>query len=252
MISTLRRTLIVAVCTCLFAPAAQCAPIFESGTERNTLLELYTAEACPSCPPAEDWVNALKDRDSLWDEYIPVVFHVDYWNRKNWTDPFARSGFSTRQILHSANWKEKGLHTPCVLLNGIRWMKWRSMSTVPRASPKTVGILTVEEAGRGRFRARFTPTQKSRTKYKLSVSRLGFGVKSRIGGGAAKGKQRIHQFIALDCQQVSLEEKSGALTAEFSMTTSMDPRVSRYGMAVWVTQDADMVPIQATGGYLKN
>jgi hypothetical protein len=51
----------------------------ESGPGKTHLLELYTSEGCSSCPPAEAWLSKLKDDGGLWRNFVPVAFHVDYW-----------------------------------------------------------------------------------------------------------------------------------------------------------------------------
>ncbi len=54
--------------------------VFQSSDRQTALLELYTSESCSSCPPAESWLSKLKNDPGLWQTFIPVAFHVDYWN----------------------------------------------------------------------------------------------------------------------------------------------------------------------------
>src|SRR5205814_363291 len=58
--------------------------ILESGPQKTHLLELYTSEGCSSCPPAESWMSKLKAEPRLWKDFVPVAFHVDYWDRLGW------------------------------------------------------------------------------------------------------------------------------------------------------------------------
>ncbi len=53
----------------------------ESGSKKAILLELFTSEGCSSCPPADEWINSFEKNDKLFKELVPVVFHVDYWDR---------------------------------------------------------------------------------------------------------------------------------------------------------------------------
>ena len=62
---------------------------FESGPQRTHLLELFTSEGCSSCPPAEAWLSKLKADPRLWKDFVPLAFHVDYWDHLGWRDPFA-------------------------------------------------------------------------------------------------------------------------------------------------------------------
>jgi hypothetical protein len=57
---------------------------FQSGEKRTGLIELYTSEGCSSCPPAEAWLSKLKTNAGLWKDFVPLAFHVDYWNKLGW------------------------------------------------------------------------------------------------------------------------------------------------------------------------
>jgi hypothetical protein len=59
------------------------------------VVKLFTSEGCSSCPPADAAVARLlsKNRSNV---YI-LSFHVDYWNRLGWMDPFSQAAFSARQ-----------------------------------------------------------------------------------------------------------------------------------------------------------
>ena len=62
---------------------------FESGPQQISLVELYTSEGCSSCPPAEAWLSRLKEEPGLWKNFVPIAFHVDYWDRLGWRDRFS-------------------------------------------------------------------------------------------------------------------------------------------------------------------
>ena len=70
---------------------------FLSGNERNQLIELYTSEGCSSCPPADRWLAQFVDHPKLWQQIIPIAFHVDYWNYLGWHDRFSLKQHSRRQ-----------------------------------------------------------------------------------------------------------------------------------------------------------
>lgn len=103
----------------LLAPAvhaAACSAV--SGEARNRLLELYTSEGCSSCPPADRWLSQLPVNSGV----VPLAFHVDYWDRLGWKDPFAQAAFSQRQrALNSGlGW----VYTPQVMLDGEDLRDW--------------------------------------------------------------------------------------------------------------------------------
>ena len=85
----------------------------ESPPHRVALLELYTSEGCSSCPPADQWLNALAPAT---DQLIPLAFHVDYWDSLGWPDRFAQHAFNERQARRS-----REVYTPETLLDGREW-----------------------------------------------------------------------------------------------------------------------------------
>src|SRR3954469_11090424 len=107
---------VLALSAVSFTSAAEVT--FESGPQRTHLLELYTSEGCSSCPPAETWFSKLKDQPRLWRDFVPVAFHVDYWDRLGWRDPFAAKTWTARQYAYSTTWKNGSVYTPGFVLNG--------------------------------------------------------------------------------------------------------------------------------------
>src|SRR5437867_7110380 len=90
--------------------------VFESGPQKVRLLELFTSQGCSSCPPAEAWLSQLKSNPRLWKNFVPLAFHVDYWDRLGWRDPFAAKEWTARQYQYSANWKSESVYTPGFVL----------------------------------------------------------------------------------------------------------------------------------------
>jgi hypothetical protein len=109
---------------------------FDSGPQRVHLIELFTSQGCSSCPPAEAWLSKLKSEPGLWKNFVPLAFHVDYWDRLGWRDPFAMKEWTARQYQYSANWKSEGVYTPGFVLDG-RELTGRS---VPSAAVEKPGV----------------------------------------------------------------------------------------------------------------
>lgn len=81
------------------------------------VVELFTSEGCSSCPPADKVVAKLLSKQ-LENVYI-LCFHVDYWNRLGWNDPFSQAAFSARQKKYSTYLSLDGVYTPQLVINGI-------------------------------------------------------------------------------------------------------------------------------------
>src|SRR3984957_20276838 len=123
------------------APAAWANNIaLDGGARRVTLLELYTSEGCSSCPPAEAWLTNLRNDPRLWREFVPVSFHVNYWDRLGSPDKIASRPFTDRQDAAAAAWGNGCVYTPCFVRDGAEWHPGGSVPPPPAGAP---GLLTV-------------------------------------------------------------------------------------------------------------
>lgn len=105
--------LIITHCTVQLAVAAECSA--KSGATRVSLLELYTSEGCSSCPPADKWLSNLKPDAQA---FIPLAFHVDYWNDIGWLDRFSKAEYSERQRKSAKFSGARYVYTPQFVVNG--------------------------------------------------------------------------------------------------------------------------------------
>ena len=104
------------------AGAATVEPLeFASGRSRVALIELYTSEGCSSCPPADRWLSKLRNERQLWRDYVPIAFHVDYWDYIGWRDRFAHTEYSNRQRQYQREGGTGVVYTPGFFNNGEEW-----------------------------------------------------------------------------------------------------------------------------------
>ncbi len=90
----------------------------ETGTG-FAVVELFTSEGCSSCPPADALLNTLiEESDQSGKPVYALAFHVDYWNRLGWTDPFSDAEYSNRQRLYAETMKKPSVYTPQMVVNG--------------------------------------------------------------------------------------------------------------------------------------
>ena len=65
-----------------------------SAAERPVVVELFTSQGCSSCPPANAYLNELARGRT---DVLPLAFHVTYWDRLGWKDPFSLPEATSRQ-----------------------------------------------------------------------------------------------------------------------------------------------------------
>ncbi|EHQ25222.1 DUF1223 domain-containing protein [Mucilaginibacter paludis] len=81
------------------------------------VIELFTSEGCSSCPPADELVARVQKEDADKPVYI-LAFHVDYWNRLGWKDPFSSADYSKRQSQYTTWLNLQSVYTPQIVVNG--------------------------------------------------------------------------------------------------------------------------------------
>lgn len=96
-----------------FAAGAESTPA--SGA-RPVVVELFTSQGCSSCPPADRLLSRLMTE--MPGRVIPLAFHVDYWNRGGWTDPFSSHRWSERQGAYARKFHLEAPYTPQAVVDG--------------------------------------------------------------------------------------------------------------------------------------
>jgi len=216
--------------------------VFESKPARSHLIELYTSEGCSSCLPAEEWMSGLKNQPRLWQDIVPIAFHVDYWDHLGWKDPFASKIWTERQSDYSVRWKGESVYTPAFALDGKEWHSGK----LPAPATETPGVLKII-VNADRVTATFKASN-GEGRYDIHVARLGFSLMADVTAGENTGRKLMHDFVVLGLTNETM--KSGAKELRLpapSTTSTIDPRTA---IAAWVTQAGQIEPIQAVGGWV--
>ena len=220
---------------------------FSSTETRTRLIELYTSEGCSSCPPAEAWLGTLREAPGLWRDFVPVAFHVVYWDRLGWRDRFASKAGTEREYAYADAWHSSSVYTPCFVQDGAEWRESFGRNA-PKPATEKVGVLSVECGDDGVCRVNFIPAASTaRADYDIHVAQLGGGIASPVRAGENEGRTLRHEFVALSLQHAKFANGS----AELTLTPVNIAGVTRRALAVWVTRRGELAPVQATGGWLR-
>jgi hypothetical protein len=78
------------------------------------VIELFTSQGCSSCPPADELVKHLAERQDV----LPLAFHVDYWDYIGWADIFADPAYTDRQRGYAHVGGRNMIYTPQMIIMG--------------------------------------------------------------------------------------------------------------------------------------
>lgn len=224
--------------------ASHAEQIFHSGDRPVPLVELFTSEGCSSCPPAERWLGELRHEKGLWQDFVPVAWHVNYWDRLGWPDKFASSSYTDRQYAYASTWKARNVYTPGLVRGGEEWrIRDGDMESAGRSSG---GALVVKVSGQD-VNVSFSAEEMQSDELRVNIARLGGGIASNVRSGENRGKKLEHEFLVLGWSQRRLSDgQAQLLLPEIDETVN----ASRKAIAVWISRGEDPTPLQATGGWL--
>ncbi|MBX5158311.1 MULTISPECIES: thioredoxin family protein [unclassified Rhizobium] len=85
----------------------------EDGTPKG-VVELFTAQGCSSCPPADAAFRKLVSQGDV----IALAYHVDYWNYLGWADTLSSKENTERQYGYARTMGRSNVYTPQAIVNG--------------------------------------------------------------------------------------------------------------------------------------
>lgn len=221
---------------------------FSSGPQETALLELYTSEGCSSCPPAEAQFSRLKADPALWKKFVPLAYHVDYWDRLGWRDRFSAQEYTARQSRYAALWQSESVYTPAFVLNGKELRGgWSGRLSSP--NDHAPGVLSTTSKDGRIWSIEFRPTQGVEGDWEVHAAILGAGISSKIGAGENGGRNLQHDFVVLSQQDAPLKKEADRLVASLTIPSPSESAPQK-AVAMWVTRRGQLPPVQATGGWL--
>lgn len=227
------------------AMANETPVVFSSGDDQVTLIELYTSEGCSSCPPADRWLSKLKSNARLWHDFVPISFHVDYWDYIGWRDRFASSTYSDRHRRYRQEGGTRVVYTPGFFKNG---QEWRSRNSLADDTRPAAGDLSVQVTG-DTVVVHFENSLLQATNLVAHVAVLGMNLETEVRAGENKGKRLKHDFVALTVVSVPLDRSTDGFEAVTDIQLSKH-LTADMALVAWISADDAQMPLQAVGGFL--
>lgn len=111
-------SLLLVACTFMVLTSSK-APDQPPISESVAVVELFTSQGCSSCPSADAVLSRIvEEAERKGKPIFGLSFHVSYWNRLGWTDPFSKSTFTDRQRKYGAVLNSRSIYTPQMVVNG--------------------------------------------------------------------------------------------------------------------------------------
>ena len=168
-----------------------------SAAERPIVVELFTSQGCSSCPPANAYLNELARGRA---DVLPLAFHVTYWDRLGWKDPFSLAEATSRQDVYGHRFGD-GSYTPEIVVDGS--------SSHVGSRREDVGA-AIEAAKR-----------QSTTAAGLRVAKAGDGVSIEVGSGEGRGKLLLIGFDHDHTTAIRRGENGGRTFQEANVVRSV-------------------------------
>ncbi len=236
-----------AAALCLAAAATHAGEVKVTSAPTVTpVVELYTSEGCSSCPPADEWVSKLGDTITSEFHAVPLAFHVDYWNRLGWPDPFSDKAYTERQKEHAIQNRQRSIYTPEFLVSGE---ETRGTNRVVRA---------IAEANEELARVMITYGVRAEGDKLVADMLINNPVEGaplylvvyendivrEIGAGENKGKTLHHDFVVRHWQQVDTLP-AGSYEKKHQVEVGADWNQKNLGFAVVVLDPDNGATLQA-------
>jgi hypothetical protein len=207
-------------------------PAMAFAGERPVVVELFTSQGCSSCPPANAFLNELPRGRS---DVLPLAFHVTYWDRLGWKDPFSFEAATMRQGYYGHRFGD-GSYTPEMVVNGMVGLVGSHREEVNAA---------IEHAKRGQH-----------TAMDVNVDKAGENVAIRIGSGTGRGWILLIGFDHEHTTKIDRGENGGRTLAESNVVRSIRAVGEWSGKLIEISerfpegQDVAVVVESADGGIV--
>ena len=104
------------------------------------LVELFTAEGCSSCPPADVLLEKILEvQPTPQAMLVGLGEHVDYWNQLGWKDRFSSSLFTRRQQQYATR-PASDVYTPQMVVDGREAFVGSDLAAARRAIERAASV----------------------------------------------------------------------------------------------------------------
>ena len=237
-----------------FKKQAPASSVETTGFTPVAVIELFTSQGCSSCPSADHLLEkTIEEAKKDGRKIFALSFHVDYWNRLGWADPFSDKKYSQRQSEYASTLNLNSVYTPQMIVNGSREFVGssesdlkdalsKSLNTKPTAAFKTLNAVVQNQN---------PPSIKFALDGDYSGCKINFALVSlsettsikrgENGGLTLKNENVVRQFISIPA----------VATGEINFKSSPMPSSSNLAIVAYIQRSSDYKIIGASMAEIK-
>jgi hypothetical protein len=249
-----------AIGTRLFGHRVALSQSVGASEDTPVVLELFTSEGCSSCPPADELLSRV---GSSATGVIPLAYHVDYWDRLGWSDPFSSSQWTARQVVYIRAMELSGPYTPQIVIGG----KWQCVGSDPRAVASAIaaararpsaGLVTIRTsppaAGSHKLNVRIGARMLRSAGDKALIVLLAIyenGLAAKIDAGENRGRKVSYDYTVRKIVPAFELNATpgGALENEISVDLDPSWKLEHLGVAAFIQDENSLAIDGAAAQY---
>ncbi|MEQ9426057.1 MAG: DUF1223 domain-containing protein [Cyclobacteriaceae bacterium] len=197
--------------------------------ESFAVVELFTSQGCSSCPRADQNLSELiKTSEKNGDNVMALSFHVDYWDRLGWKDPYSSAQFTERQKKYASTLRSSNIYTPQMIVNGkvefVGSQQSKLETEVKKAlnhAPETALKLVETELKQGNLRVKYEVVGKVGTKLKLNLAIVQKDIETAVPKGENRGRTLRHDNVVRAFQSIPIN-KAGLISLSIEVLEGID------------------------------
>ena len=226
-------------------------PDSKPATSRQAVVvELFTAEGCSSCPPADALLKELSETQPVSGaQIVALEEHVDYWNQLGWSDPFSSEQYSFRQNDYASKFGNGSSYTPQMVVDGSKEFvgsrSHEARASIEEAARRTktqvsVTEITSERAGSRALVIAIPPLADATSKQGdiwLAVTES--GLQSTVKAGENSGETLQHAPVVRVLRKVGDFRRQDGAKLQTNVTLEKKWRSENVSIVVFLADKQD-------------
>lgn len=206
---------------------------FASSTAKPTpqpvvVLELFTSQGCSSCPPADQALQDLTQQAAKAGQAVyGLSFHVDYWDRLGWRDPFSSKQFTDRQRQYDRALQSQ-TYTPQLVINGqedvIGGQRGRIQQAIQtiQKQPASAFIGVDGRVSQDAKQVTVNYELSASGPYRVNVALVQKEAKTSVQNGENGGRTLVNTNVVRQFKTIETATTSGSVTLPFPTGLTTD------------------------------